>query len=90
MKPSDVIRLFQIVGACAVIVYCVLQLAQDVRLPQTDIIWPGRFGRIGHIARWQAELVYVIFIILCGSLVIHALRTGSTGGSVSQDKRDNI
>ena len=80
------IRVFQIVGACAVVRF---QLAEDVHLPQADIIWRG-VGRMGYIARWQAELVYLIFIILCGSLIVYALRTGSSRGTPSEHERDNI
>ena len=83
------IRIFQIIGACAVIVYCVFQLAEDIQLAQSDIIWRG-VGRMAYIARWQAEVVYLIFIILCGSLVVYALRTGSTRGTPSEDEHDNI
>ena len=71
------IRVFQIIGACAVIIYCAIQLAQDANLPQNDVL--GRsVGRIAYIARWQAEVVYVIFIIMCSTLVIYTPRADGT------------
>jgi hypothetical protein len=45
---------------------------------------------MGYIARWQAEIVYTIFIIISSSLVIHTLRANRSGAGNSEDEHDNI
>ena len=70
-----------------VIIYCVVRLAQDAHLSQSEIVYWGR-GRMGYVARWQEEVVYGIFILLCGSIIIYALRTGAA--AKSEDEHDNI
>jgi hypothetical protein len=90
MQPRvTVIRVFQIAGACAIIVYCLVQLGQDAHLPQTDIMWQ-HIGRVRRIERWQADVIYGIFIILCGSLIIHVLRANGSDDDNSKDEHDNI
>jgi hypothetical protein len=84
-----VIRVFQIVGACAVIVYCLVQLAQYAQLSQTDVIWQ-HLGRVRYVERWQAEVVYGIFIILCGRLIIRVLRASGSDDDNPKDEHDNI
>jgi hypothetical protein len=84
-----VIRVFQIVGACIVIIYCLVELGQNAQLPQTEVLFRG-VGRMGYIARWQAEIVYTIFIITCSSLVIHTPRANRSGAGNPEDEHDNI
>ena len=73
--------------------YCLVRLAQDAPLSQRDVVYDGtpRLGRMGYMERWQEEVVYAIFIIICGSLVVYTLRKGDAAGRpASEDKHDNI
>jgi hypothetical protein len=87
------IRAFQVIGACAVIVCCLARLAYDAPLSQRDVVYDGtpRLGRMAYMERWQEEVVYAIFIIICGSFVAYTLRTGGAAGRpTSEDEHDNI
>lgn len=91
-QRRSLIRAFQIIGACAVMVYCLVRIAQDSRLRQTDVVYqPRRYNsKISYLERWQEEVVYGIFIIMCGSLVVYALKSDGVKDENCDDKRRDI
>ena len=86
------IRLFQIVGACAVMAYCLVRLVEDTHHSQSDVVYqPKHYSdKISYIERWQADALYVIYIIMCGSLVVHTLGSGRSDAPNSERGHNNI
>jgi hypothetical protein len=95
------IRAFQIIGACAVMVYCIVRLVHESHLPQSQVVYQPRRSNahMSYIERWQEEAVYVVFIVMCGSLLVYTLGTRNSSkshrvgesairGGLSKDRND--
>ena len=54
-------------------IICMVALWNDINLSSHDVVYYGKGPKSPYMNRWQAEAIYVVGIILGGTLLVTAV-----------------
>ncbi len=69
-KGSSIVK--AAVGVTIMII-CMVALWNDINLSSHDVVYYGKGPKSPYMNRWQAEAIYVVGIILGGTLLVTAV-----------------